>query len=147
MLGLQIQAMPKIFGFFILAMALQAHSWARMYVYVSVSGEQRIVVFQLDESKGSLTPKGSLDVDGSPGSIWPHPTRPEFFVALRSTGKLATLDVDRSTGMLSVGARDDSWGIFAFCLAGPLRAIFAVGLLQRGEGEGAFDCGRWRTFD
>ena len=100
---MQIQAMPKIFGFFILAMALQAHSWARMYVYVSVSGEQRIVVFQLDESKGSLTPKGSLDVDGSPGSIWPHPTRPEFFVALRSTGKLATLDVDRSTGMLSVG--------------------------------------------
>jgi 6-phosphogluconolactonase len=127
--------MLKLFGFFMLAMTLQTHSWAGMYVYVSVSGEQRIAVFQLEESTGSLAPVGSLTVDGSPGPIWPHPTRPEFFVALRSTGKLATLDVDRSTGLLSVGHETTPGESSPFVLPDPsgrylLSAYYAGGKVR-----------------
>ena len=43
--------------------------WAGAFVYVSVSGENRIAVFRLNQSNGSLEAAGSLAVDGSPGSI------------------------------------------------------------------------------
>ncbi|MDA1315450.1 MAG: lactonase family protein [Acidobacteria bacterium] len=111
--------MLKPFGLLILLMALHTNSWARMFVYVSVSGENRIAVFRLDEKTGALEPAGSLDVDGSPGPIWPHPSRPEFFAALRSTDKLATLDVDRSTGLLSVAHETTPGASSAFVLPDP----------------------------
>ena len=95
--------MVRCFGFLVLLMTLPTQVWAEPFVYVSVSGEKRIAVFRLDADTGGLEAAGSLDVDGSPGAIWEHPSRPEFFVALRSKGKLATLDVNTSTGMLSVG--------------------------------------------
>ena len=95
--------MVRCFGFLVLLMTLPTQAWAEPFVYVSVSGEKRIAVFRLDADTGGLEAAGSLDVDGSPGAIWEHPSRPEFFVALRSKGKLATLDVNTSTGMLSVG--------------------------------------------
>ena len=95
--------MNRFVGLVLMLMMAQVASWAEMLVYVSVSGEKRIAIFRLDEKTGGLEAAGSLDVDGAPGPIWEHPNRPKFFAALRSGGKLATLDVDRATGMLSVG--------------------------------------------
>lgn len=84
-------------------MMAQVASWAEMLVYVSVSGEKRIAIFRLDEKTGGLEATGSLELDGAPGPIWEHPTRTEFFAAVRSGGKLVTLDVDPATGMLALG--------------------------------------------
>ena len=75
--------------------------WGTTFVYVSVSQENRIAVFRLDESSGSLEAAGSLDVDGSPGSIALDPSGRRLYVALRSTGKLATLRADPRTGGLT----------------------------------------------
>ena len=90
--------MKRIVGLVLMLMMAQGSSWAEMLVYVSVSGEKRIAIYRLDEKTGGLEVAGSLDVDGAVGPIWEHPSRPEFFAALRSTGKLATLDVDRRDG-------------------------------------------------
>ena len=76
--------------------------WAGTFVYVSLSGENRIAVFRLDESSGALEAAGSLAVDGSPGSIALDPSGRRLYVALRSTGKLAALRADPRTGELTV---------------------------------------------
>ena len=94
--------MIKPVAWLLLLLTTQIAAWADMFVYVSVSREKRIAVFRLDPATGGLAAAGSLDVDGAPGPIWPHPSRARFFAALRSSGKLATLDVARSTGMVSV---------------------------------------------
>jgi len=71
------------------------------FVYVSVAGEKRIAIYQMDRATGKLTPRGDAKLDGEPGALTVDPRRNFLFAALRSTGKLASFRINRATGMLT----------------------------------------------
>jgi 6-phosphogluconolactonase (cycloisomerase 2 family) len=64
-------------------------------VYVSESGEKRIVVWSLDESSGDLKRLGEAALPGAPGSLSISPDRKHLYASVRSAKQFATLDVDR----------------------------------------------------
>jgi hypothetical protein len=55
-------------------------------VYVSVAGEKRIAICQIDSSDGRLTHVGHAFTTGEPGALTTDPKRRFLFAALRSTG-------------------------------------------------------------
>jgi 6-phosphogluconolactonase len=70
-------------------------------VYVSVAGEKRIAIYQLDARDGKLTPAGDIVTAGEPGALTTDPKRRFLFAALRSTGELAALRIDPTNGKLT----------------------------------------------
>ena len=70
-------------------------------VYVSESGEKRIVVWALDDSTGDLTRLSETALPGAPGSLSISPDRKHLYASVRSAKQFATLDVDAQTGALS----------------------------------------------
>lgn len=70
-------------------------------VHVSLAKENRIVTYRLSEPDGTLTLIDSVAVNGGPGALVYHPTLPVLFASIRSTGCLASFQVDASTGKLT----------------------------------------------
>ena len=81
---------------FALAPALAS---AETFVYVSVAGDKRIAVYQMD-SDGKLTHKGDAKTDGEPGALVASPDRRFLFVGMRSTGDLSAFRMDAASGLL-----------------------------------------------
>ncbi len=75
---------------------------SRTVVYVSVSGENRLALYDLDRASGQLSFRKSIEVDGSPGSIAVDPTKKFAYVALRSTGSVATFAINSEDGNLKL---------------------------------------------
>src|SRR6185503_16003129 len=73
---------------------------AETYVYVSMASEQKIQVFKLDPADGSLTPVETVAVDGAPGSLNLDPRKRFLVASLRTTSKLASFEIDPTTGRL-----------------------------------------------
>jgi 6-phosphogluconolactonase len=72
------------------------------FVYVSVAGDKRIAIYQLDTSTGKLTHKSDCKVaDGEPGAVTVDPEKRFLLAAIRSTGKLASFRLDVGTGKLT----------------------------------------------
>jgi 6-phosphogluconolactonase len=71
------------------------------FLYVSESGEKRIVVYSMDEATGELTRAGAVDLPGAPGSFAIGPKRDHLYAAVRSGKQFVTLKIDPATGMLS----------------------------------------------
>jgi 6-phosphogluconolactonase len=69
-------------------------------VYVSVAGEKRIAIYDMD-GQGRLTHKGDASTSGEPGALAIDPKGRYLFAALRSTGELAAFRVDSGTGKLT----------------------------------------------
>jgi len=88
--------MPRLFA---LALLLAGPAMADTYLYVSLAGENRIAVYRQDPRDGSLTPTGSVAVDGAPGALTADPERRLLFASLRSTRSLASFRVDPATGI------------------------------------------------
>jgi 6-phosphogluconolactonase len=98
---------------------------ADTFVYLSIAGDQRIAVYQMD-ADGKLSHRGDAKTNGEPGALVADPERRFLFVAMRSTGNLSAFRIDAGTGMLSpintvaAGAdpahiSSDADGRFLFC--------------------------------
>ena len=70
-------------------------------VYVSVAGEKRIAVYQIDSADGRLTHVGETSTTGEPGALITDAKRRYLFAALRSTGELAAFRIEPRTGKLT----------------------------------------------
>lgn len=110
-----------------LALLVLASGAARAdtFVYVSVAGDQRIAVYQMDAA-GKLTHRSNAKTDGEPGALVVDPQRRFLFVGMRSTGNLSAFRIDAKTGKLThvntvaAGAdpaqiSTDAEGRFLFC--------------------------------
>ena len=83
------------------ALLIAASANAVDIVYVSVAGEKRIAIYQIDSGEGRLTRVGDASTAGEPGALTTDPKRRYLFAALRSTGELAAFRIDRATGKLT----------------------------------------------
>ncbi len=63
---------------------------------VSVSGEQRVARFAMDEATGELTPGDGFAVNGAPGPMTISPDGRTLFVSLRSTHRVASYRIEPS---------------------------------------------------
>ena len=72
-------------------------------VYVSLSGEDRIVRLALDREDGSLHPAGSYAVAGSPAPMAFDPGERMLYVSRRQDARISTLTVDPDGGLSAVG--------------------------------------------
>ena len=71
------------------------------YVYVSMAPEQKIQVYRLDATNGTLTAVESTAVEGTPGALAVDPRKSFLFASHRSTSTLASYRIDAATGKLT----------------------------------------------
>jgi 6-phosphogluconolactonase len=71
------------------------------FIYISVNSEKKILIYRLDSKKEDLVYVGRQDLSGEPGSLCLDPSRNRIYAALRDLGSVATLEVDRKTGLTS----------------------------------------------
>ncbi len=71
-------------------------------VYCSAAKDQAIDVLQLNPQTGELTKLSRCPLPGEPGALALSADNGLLFAAMRSTGMLASLRVDRETGRLSL---------------------------------------------
>ena len=93
----------RILAFLLICLAcapgqLRADTW----VVCSSATDKTLVVFRFDPAKGSLTELSRQALPGEPAALLPSPDGRTLFVSLRSTGQLASLRVDGSTGRLTL---------------------------------------------
>ncbi len=74
---------------------------AAPFVYVSVSGQNRIDAYAVDGASGALTLSASTPLDGSPGALVADPAKKYLFVALRPEGRILNFAIDPKTGALT----------------------------------------------
>jgi len=72
------------------------------YVYVSIAGEDRVDVYTMDPSSGSLDRKHQVPLSGAPGGIAADPQRRFFYIARRGRSELASFAVNASDGSLTL---------------------------------------------
>lgn len=73
---------------------------ASTYVYVSMAPEQKIQVYRLDGSNGTLNAVETMAVEGTPGALAVDPKKKILFASHRSTSTLASYRIDAATGKL-----------------------------------------------
>ena len=78
---------------------------APYFVYVTLSGEDKIAVYAMDRSSGRLDLADVVAVPGLPAPLALHPSRRFLFAARRSDLEISAFEVDGASGRLShVGA-------------------------------------------
>jgi 6-phosphogluconolactonase len=124
---------------------------ADTFVYVSVAGDQRIAVYQMDKD-GKLTHRDDARTDGEPAGLVTDPQRRFLFVAMRSTGNLSAYRIDARTGKLThvntvaAGAdpahiSTDAEGRFLFCAYYVANKVTVHAI----DKEGALSKGPWQS--
>jgi len=69
---------------------------ADTFLYVSDAGNQRIVIYKIDNESGKLTPVDEVDVKAAPGPLVADPTRKYLFASLRSSFQIASFRIAKS---------------------------------------------------
>lgn len=72
------------------------------YMYVSISGEDRISIFTVDPGTGRLESQGDVSVPGGPAPLAIDPGRRFLYVGRRSTQEISSYQIDWDTGGLSL---------------------------------------------
>ena len=72
------------------------------FMYVTISGEDKILIFTMDGESGGLEPRGSLAVPGRPAPLAMAPDRRFLHVARRDANEISSFGVDQRTGALSL---------------------------------------------
>jgi 6-phosphogluconolactonase len=70
-------------------------------MYISIAGEDRIAIWNMDPRTGRLTFQEDISLDGAPGPLAVSPGRQFLYAGLRSTRHIASFGIDRATGSLS----------------------------------------------
>ena len=68
------------------------------YVYVSIGGEERIAIYDMDTDTGALELKDSADAGGAVGALAVSPDKRFLYAAIRSTTSVTTFAIDSGTG-------------------------------------------------
>ena len=71
------------------------------HVYVTVSGEDQIARFLMDENTGALEPAAEIAVPGRPAPIALDPTRRFMHVGRRETCEITSYGIDAASGALT----------------------------------------------
>ncbi len=72
------------------------------YMYVSISGEDRLLVFTVDPETGRLESQGDVVVTGGPAPLVIDPERRFLYVGRRGAREISSYRIDWSTGGLSL---------------------------------------------
>jgi len=75
---------------------------AGSFAYVSLDGENKIVVYAVNELDGTLTRASETQIEGSAGPLCASPDRRFLFSSVRSAGKLAAFHISPNDGSLSI---------------------------------------------
>ena len=102
------------------------------FIYVSASGDDRIIIFQQDPETGALDRLDEVEAPGRPAPMATDPERRFLYVARRDANELSSYRIDAETGGLSlIGAaalesdpnflstdRTGRWLLSAYYIAG-----------------------------
>ena len=78
------------------------------YVYVSISGEQKVNVYSMAAATGGLELVHEIPVEGGPAAVVIAPSRRFIYVARRGARQLSSFAVDSSDGSLAlIGTIDE----------------------------------------
>ena len=72
-----------------------------VFMYVTISEEDKIAIFELDEETGELEPRGEASVPGRPAPLAISPDRGTFYVGRRDALELTSYRIDRASGGLT----------------------------------------------
>lgn len=72
------------------------------YVYVSIAGEDRVDVYSMDPSSGSLDKRHEVALSGAPGGIAADPQLRFLYIARRGISEIASFAVNHDDGSLSL---------------------------------------------
>ena len=72
------------------------------FVYVSASGDDRIIVFRQDAEGGALERAGEVEARGRPAPLAVDPSRRFLYAARRDANELSSYRIDAETGGLSL---------------------------------------------
>ena len=129
------------------------------FVYVTASGDDKILIFSQDEDSGALDKLGEVEVGGRPAPLATDPDGRFLYVARRDVNKLSSYSIDSATGGLDLMGvaelesdpnflatdRTGRWLLSAYYLAGrcAVHRIDGDGIAQsppvewRATGQGA----------
>src|SRR5580658_6288270 len=82
--------MRSVFLLLLTFLAIPGIVTADSLVFISIKGEQRLAAYRLDEESGKLTHLADTKTKGEPGNLTCDAARGLLFVAMRSTGELAS---------------------------------------------------------
>jgi 6-phosphogluconolactonase len=73
---------------------------ADTFLYVSMPPEQKIQIYRLDLTNGTLTAVETLVVEGTPGALAVDPRKKFLYASLRNNSTLGSYSIDSATGKL-----------------------------------------------
>lgn len=99
--------MIRLTAFALTVIAMLQNSWvaavaADTYVYVSAPRENSLVVLRMNEADGQLTPVETTRSGPGTGSLATDPERKYLFASVRGAASLASFQIDRSTGKVTL---------------------------------------------
>ncbi len=71
-------------------------------MYVALQDDDKILLLDMDENTGALTPKGEVTIAGGPSALALSPNRRNLYVGHRNTNQLSSFSVDPDTGSLTL---------------------------------------------
>ncbi|MBI2957441.1 MAG: lactonase family protein [Chloroflexi bacterium] len=71
------------------------------FMYVSVSGEDKVLIFTLDGMSGRVEPRGVVQVAGRPSPMAMDPQGKSVYISCREVNELRSFRIDSETGGLS----------------------------------------------
>jgi 6-phosphogluconolactonase len=72
------------------------------YVYLSIAGENKISIFEMNADTGKLYFLRDIVVSGGPGPLAVDPTQKYLYAGIRSTNEISSFQIDPDTGNLSL---------------------------------------------
>ena len=94
-------SVKKLLYAFILAFISFSTYAQKTFLYTSLKGEDKVSVFEIDQSTGDLSFIYDETVVGQPASIAINTTKRLFYIARRSAHKISSYSIDSVTGRLS----------------------------------------------
>ena len=70
----------------------------RSYMYVAITGEDRVAIFEIDAETGRLEPRGDVAVPGRPYPLAVDPERRYLYVGRLDAREISSFRIDPSTG-------------------------------------------------
>src|SRR5215211_6165037 len=86
----------KPFAILLLTLGITAMAHAETLLYISDAGNQRIVVYRMNDDSGELAELQAVEAQAAPGSLCIDPQKKYLFASLRSTFKLASYGINKT---------------------------------------------------
>lgn len=74
---------------------------AASFMYLSLGGEKKIAIYQLNEQDGALTHVEDVHVEGAPGCLEVDPEKKYLFASVRSAQQFLSFSIDPQNGKLT----------------------------------------------